>query len=117
MSKLNEARSKLFNSKAYKGPTVDVDIEGVLLEVRAPRVRHGMEGLSTGKLKPRSPDIGEIFIDCVYLKETGEPFFTKEYIAQLEECSAHEEGIVNRLSKAIEEVSSIAVDVKKTKKN
>lgn len=101
-NKLQDARSKLFSSKTYRGPHVDVDIEGVVLEVRSPKAKYALDALKKGGESVF--ELEELMMTCVYHKETQQPFFDKEHIELLKESSGHADGIVTLISAAIEKV-------------
>ncbi len=95
---IQDAKGRLFSSRSYHGPTVDVhfDDADVVLEVRAPMAKYDLEGAA---LK-----FEKLLLECVHLKGTGVPFFTKHDLGALKESAAHPDGIVNRLTKAIQNV-------------
>jgi len=114
---LKEARAQFFSGPTYKGPTVDVEIDGVLLECRSPKAKHSLRGMAKGNFKIENPDMGEIILDCFFLKETGQQFFDKSHLEELAESSAHNDGILSQLADAIERVSAKVVDLDEAEKN
>lgn len=104
---LDEARSAIFASKAYHGPTLDVEIEGIVLEIRAPRAKHSL-ATARGKRGAGVP-IDDVLLECVYHKESGMPFFTKEHLELLEEASAHADGILEVIGQAVSDVTQMCL--------
>ena len=98
-----EDRSKLFASKLYTGPRELIELEGVKLEVRPPKAKYAFIASKTGK---SALDVEELILTCVYHAESQQPFFEKEHLELLKESSAHAEGLLNKLTAAIERVIS-----------
>ena len=108
---IQEDRSKLFGSRTYTGPRVELEIEGIVLEVRAPKAKYAFIASKTGK---SALDIEELILTCVYHKGEQKPFFEREHLELLKESSAHANGLLNQLTAAIEKV--IAESVKPIEK-
>lgn len=113
---IQDDRSKLFGSKLYTGPREVLDLEGVKLEVRPPKAKYAFLASKTGK---SALDVEELILTCVYHQESQQPFFEKEHLELLKESSAHSDGLLNRLTAAIERVisSSVAVPTEEDEKN
>jgi hypothetical protein len=103
---IQDDRSKLFGSKLYTGPREHIELEGVKLEVRPPKAKYAFQASKTGK---SALDVEELILTCVYHEETQKPFFEKEHLELLKESSAHADGLLNRLTAAIERVISASV--------
>lgn len=103
---IQDDRSKLFGSKLYTGPREHLELEGVKLEVRPPKAKYAFQASKTGK---SALDVEELILTCVYHAETQLPFFEKEHLELLKESSAHADGLLNRLTAAIERVISASV--------
>jgi hypothetical protein len=98
---IQDDRSKLFGSKLYTGPRHPLVLEGVELEIRAPKAKYAFLASKTGRT---ALDFEELILTCVYHKEEQKPFFEKEHLELLKESSAHADGILNQLTSAIEKV-------------
>jgi hypothetical protein len=98
---IQDDRSKLFSSKLYTGPREAFEVEGVKLEVRPPKAKYAFLASKTGK---SALDIEELILTCVYHCESQQPFFEKEHLELLKESSAHADGLLNKLTAAIEKV-------------
>lgn len=97
---LQEARKKLFNSDEYKGPTKTIEYAGVELEIRPPRLRMAFED---GEVKDQTE---AVLLECVFLAETGEPFFDKTDLEDLKnEAGLYQGSILNRVSDAVAELT------------
>jgi hypothetical protein len=105
---IQDDRSKLFSSKLYTGPRELLELEGVKLEVRPPKAKYAFQASKTGK---SALDVEELILTCVFHAETQQPFFEKEHLELLKESSAHAEGLLNRLTAAIERVISATTAV------
>lgn len=105
---LQEDKAKLFQSPTYRGPTKDVDVDGITLEIRAPRVRHTVKNLGgNGKVEfSQTADMEELLLDCVYHKASGQPFFEREDLEALAQASGHEGGLLNKIYTAITELGA-----------
>lgn len=111
MTTRKEQLSRLFDGPTYRGPTKDVEIDGVVFEVRPPRVAHTVSGLSSQDepvTVQSKRDLRDLLMDCVYLKEGGKKAFDKEHMELLESASHHKGGIVNQLLGAINSLSKSA---------
>jgi hypothetical protein len=105
---IQDDRSKLFSSKLYTGPREVIEMEGVKLEVRPPKAKYAFQASKTGK---SALDVEELILTCVYHQETQQPFFEKEHLELLKESSAHADGLLNKLTAAIERVISATTSV------
>ena len=111
MSKLKE---KLFNTKAYRGEKNIVDIEGVKVEIRTPKLKDIQENagaVKKGSLKQTSSGL-KILTKCVFDPESGEKVFTEHDLERLSKGAAHKGGLINRL---LEDVNKLAMSKKKHK--
>lgn len=108
--RLKEARNKILNGPTYRGPVTYETFEGYELEVRCPKAKHTIEGLSGGKLKVKNPELSTLLLECVFLRETGEHFFSKELLESLEDSAAHKDGIIGRLATALERVQNMTMN-------